>query len=160
MEADRWVGKKLHVYREGKGRETYEPDLALSHELGEYESVMRQISGHGGSDFFTSHYFLQSVLGRCEVKIDVYRALDMTLPGLFGFKSILSGNQPFAVPDLMIREERERWRGDNWSLDPKYAAPGHPTQPCSFPTPEIPDEVYARQREEAIKHGYPPVERI
>jgi hypothetical protein len=160
IEADRWKNRIVHVYRDGQGRQDYEPDFNLVHDLGEYAEVLQHVSGHGGGDFFTNHYFLQTVLGRCENKIDVYRALDMTLPGLFGFKSILSGNQPFEVPDLRIKEGRERWRGDNWSLDPKYAAPDHPTHPCSFPVPEIPNELYARQQAEAEAAGYPPVERM
>ena len=73
----------------------YKPAFPLSTELS------RRIGGHGGSDFYTMHYFLQKILGRPEGKhaIDVYQAMDMTLPGLVSQQSILEGGRWVDVPD-------------------------------------------------------------
>jgi predicted dehydrogenase len=101
--------------------------------------------GHGGSDFFSMYYFIKRILGdETAETIDVYEALDMFLPGLFAYRSILAGGIPMAIPDLRDREERERWRGDTACTDPKAA--GDMLVPTlSKGTPTIPQEVYDRQ---------------
>ena len=75
----------------------------------------------------------------------VQRLVDMTLPGILAYKSILAGNMPFDVPDFRDKATREGCRGDLFSVDPavsgKAAAPN-----CSFGVPKIPASVYARQR--------------
>lgn len=94
METDRWEATihTIHVYRDKhpsyKQNFSYKPTFPHSTELS------RQIGGHGGSDFYTMHYFLQKILGRPEGKraIDIYQALAMTLPGLLGYHSIVNGN--------------------------------------------------------------------
>ena len=44
--------------------------------------------------------------------IDVYEALDMSLVGLFAYRSILNGSTPIEIPNLRIKEERDKWRND------------------------------------------------
>lgn len=151
IESHRWDRTRVSLFLDGaeEGKLEYAPDLSDVH--GEwvddsYRDVAKRITGHGGADFYVSHAFLQSVLGRLENRIDVYRGLDMSLPGLLGFRSIMNQNVPYDVPDFRDKAAREAWRGDHWSLDPKYAAPGHPTHPSSFPVPDVPDEVYERHR--------------
>ena len=101
--------------------------------------------GHGGSDFFSMYYFIKKILGDEDADtIDVYEALDMFLPGLFAYRSILAGGIPMAVPNLRNKEEREIWRNDTACTDPKAA--GDMLLPnFSAGTPEIPQEVYDYQ---------------
>ena len=101
--------------------------------------------GHGGSDFFSMYYFIKRILGdETADTIDVYEALDMFLPGLFAYRSILAGGIPMAIPNLRNREERERWRGDTACTDPKTA--GDMLLPnFAAGEPEIPREVYDYQ---------------
>ena len=73
----------------------------------------------------------------------------MTVPGILAYRSILDGNKPYTVPDFRNKEERERYRGDNFTFDPTVA--GSATAPsCSHPSPEIADAVYARIRAEYL----------
>jgi predicted dehydrogenase len=56
-------------------------------------------SGHGGADFQVARAFVECVqAGR--PAIDVYRGLDMTLPGLSSQESIRQGGAPIPVPDF------------------------------------------------------------
>ena len=98
--------------------------------------------GHGGSDFFSMYYFIKKILGDEDADtIDVYEALDMFLPGLFAYRSILAGGIPMAIPNLRNKEERDAWRHDTACTDPKVA--GDMLLPTfSKGTPEIPQEVY------------------
>jgi hypothetical protein len=57
-------------------------------------------SGHGGSDFFVARAFVDSALAGTRPEIDVYRALDFTVPGLISEESIARGGVPLAVPDF------------------------------------------------------------
>ena len=93
------------------------------------------------------HYFLEKILGRPdgEESIDVYQALDMGIPGLMAYRSILNGNIPMEVPDFKKLENREKYRHDHLSTNP--ASSGEDRLPnCSFDCPEIPDRVYEEVR--------------
>lgn len=77
--------------------------------------------------------------------IDVYEALEMFLPGVFAYRSILKGNVPMAIPNLRDKSEREKWRNDTACTDPKVA--GDMLLPTfSKGTPEIDDSVYEHMR--------------
>jgi predicted dehydrogenase len=146
METDRWgdTFNRLNVYIEGDpeaaAQRSYDPRPCLQTPLS------RAVSGHGGSDFYTLHFFLEAVLGRAGKRhaIDVHRALDMTLPGILAFRSIMQGNAPVDVPDLRRRAERDKYREDRWSPDPKLAGPGQPGSSCSWEDVKVPDAVYRR----------------
>ena len=101
--------------------------------------------GHGGSDFLSMDYFIKRVLGdETADTIDVYEALDMFLPGLFAYRSILAGGIPMAIPNLRNREEREKWRNDTACTDPKTA--GDMLLPnFAAGEPEISREIYDYQ---------------
>lgn len=140
-ETDRWDGlfDKVHVYTEESGKhESYMAEFPFETELS------KTIGGHGGSDFFTMHFFLDAILDRPgkERIIDVYQALDMTLPGTLGYRSICEGNVPLDIPDFRNKALRDKYRNDKWCLDPKYAGPGQPTVSCSFGEVDIPDSLY------------------
>jgi hypothetical protein len=111
--------------------------------------LARRTAGHGGSDFYTMHYFLQKILDHPdgEESIDIYQALDMSLPGILGYRSICNGNQPLSVPDMRDKAAREAYRFDNWCTNPAVA--GDDLAPfCSFGSPDIPDEVYEKVRQD------------
>ena len=78
-------------------------------------------------------------------RIDVYEALDMFLPGLFGYFSILAGNIPMDIPDLRDRSIRDRYRNDRRCTDPKVAG-DQLLPPNKGGMPDIPDAVYKRIR--------------
>ena len=99
-------------------------------------------SGHGGSDWYVMHNVVETVRGRENMDIvDVYEAMDMFLPGMFAYRSVLQGGIPLDVPNLRNAEEREKWRNDTECTDPKVAGdmlvPGY-----SKGNPDIPAEVY------------------
>ncbi len=103
--------------------------------------------GHGGSDFWSMYYFIEKIKGdeNADV-IGVYEALDMCLPGLFAYRSILAGGAPMAIPDLRKKEERDKWRSDVACTVAETA--GEMLLPTTKNgTPDIPDEIYDRQRE-------------
>jgi predicted dehydrogenase len=56
-------------------------------------------SGHGGADYQVARAFVESVESGASA-IDVYRGLDMTLPGLISQESIRRGGAPIPVPDF------------------------------------------------------------
>ncbi len=147
LETDRWgeTYNRMHVYVEGDAeaasQRAYAPRPPLTTELS------RTVGAHGGADFFTLHYFLEAILDRPgrEDAVDVYQAMDMSLPGLLGYRSIWEGNVPLEVPDLRDKAARERYRHDDWSADPRLAGPGQPALSCARGPVEVPDSVYRRQ---------------
>lgn len=98
--------------------------------------------GHGGSDFWSMYYFIRKIRGEKDADIiDVYEAMDMFLPGLFAYRSILKGGVPQPIPNLRNKEEREAFRNDTACTDPKVA--GNQLIPAySKGNPDIPDEIY------------------
>ena len=143
MESDRWNEgiNKINVFKEGDSLSdneiSYRPKSRVSNELSELTM------GHGGSDFYTMHYFLEKVLGHPdgEESIDVYQALDMSIPGILAYRSILNGNMPMEVPDFRNKEIREKYRNDHLCTNAK-AATEDLLPICSFESPGIPDSVY------------------
>ncbi len=103
--------------------------------------------GHGGSDFYCMYHFAEKILGNPDADIiDVYEAMDMFLPGMFAYRSILKGGIPVEIPNLRNREEREQYRNDTACTDPEVA--GDMLLPTmSTGTPEIGDEVYEAMKE-------------
>ncbi len=100
--------------------------------------------GHGGSDFYVMYNFIEYINGNKDADvIDVYEAMDMFLPGMFAYYSVLEGGIPMEVPNLRNKEEREKWRNDTRCTDPKVAGdmliPGY-----SKGNPDIPAENYAK----------------
>lgn len=89
-------------------------------------------------------HFVEKILGNPEADIiDVYEALDMFLPGMFAYRSILEGGKSFDIPNLRNKAEREEYRNDTACTDPKAA--GDMLLPTSVNgTPDIDDAVYAR----------------
>lgn len=134
VKADEYSGQ----YGEQKV-ECTQPDFGLGERSREF--------GHGGSDFYTMYHFVEKILGNPEADtIDVYEALDMFLPGLFAYRSVLQGGIPMDIPNLRLKEERDRYRQDTACTSPLAA--GDQLLPVfSRGNPEIPASVYDRIRE-------------
>ena len=148
METDRWVHHMLNVYTDkevnGKqGRDYYECKPVFENEL------TAQIKTHGGADFYAVHYFIQQILGDADTAkytVDIYKAMDMTLPGILGYRSILAGGAPVEIPNFRIREAREPYRYDVACTDEKVA--GAATLPISAKgAAHIPEATYKELQE-------------
>lgn len=98
--------------------------------------------GHGGSDYYVMYNFAEKVLGNPEADIiDVYEAMDMFLPGMFAYRSILNGGISMDIPDLRNKKEREKYRNDVACTVASVA--GDMLLPTSVNgTPNIEDKVY------------------
>ncbi len=139
--------KTFNLYKEGDRRcegawENYDPAPFIRPDLSE------KFSGHGGSDFYATHLFIEKILGRPdgEWSIDVYTAVDMGICGILGYRSVLNGNAPMDVPNLRNPEERDAWRNDNACTTPEVA--GDQLLPrSSHGEPDFSDEVYASVRQ-------------
>ena len=114
---------------------------------------------HGGSDYYIMYNMVQRVRGNKNADvIDVYEAMDMFLPGLFGYFSVLAGGIPMEIPNLRNKEQREKWRNDTRTTDPKN--PDYEIIPSySKGNPDIPEENYARL-EKMWKEKVPRNEKI
>lgn len=103
--------------------------------------------GHGGSDYYVMYSFAEKILGNPNADIiDVYEAIDMFLPGMFAYRSILNGGISMDIPNLRNKDEREKWRNDTACTDPAVA--GNmllPTSPNG--TPDIEDGVYEAMKQ-------------
>ena len=98
--------------------------------------------GHGTSDFYTMYNFVRKIQGDPDADIiDVYEALDMFLPGLFAYRSVLNGGIPMEIPNLRDKSVRDLYRNDTACTDPSVA--GDQLIPVfSKGNPEIPDAIY------------------
>ena len=103
--------------------------------------------GHDGSDFYAMWHFIEKINGNPKADIiDVYEAMDMFLPGIFAYRSVLNGNASYKIPNLRNIDEREAWRNDTACVSPQKA--GNMLLPTSSRgTPEIEDGIYER-----VKH--------
>lgn len=57
-------------------------------------------AGHGGGDYFEIRDFVDCIVKDTKPPVDVYDALDMTVPGLVSELSINNGGIPVPVPDF------------------------------------------------------------
>lgn len=113
--------------------------------------------GHARADFYVMLNAVRFLLGDSEAEvIDVYEALDMAMPGMFGYFSVLAGGVPMALPDFRTRADRDRYRNDLRCTNPAVA--GEQVLPCySGGDAEIPDAVYEAVRADyeahRVQHG-------
>lgn len=139
--------KKFNMYKEGDkfchGEWTqYDPEPTIAKE------AAALYPGHGGSDFYPTHFFIEKILGHPdgEWSIDVYTAVNMGICGILAYRSVLNGNCRIAVPDLSDPKERDAYRNDNACTNPSVA--GDQLLPCtSLGEPDIPDETYEYVRD-------------
>lgn len=101
----RWRGEPDLVWLEGGSPSCEEWEDLASYEEDYLPEPWRRLgdearrAGHGGGDFFVARDFALSILEGRPPPIDVYRALDFTLPGLVSEESIARGGEPLPVPD-------------------------------------------------------------
>jgi predicted dehydrogenase len=100
-EAARAPGETPRIYLHGRSAEgEWEPLERYAAEFlpPRYRDVVAG-TGHGGSDTWPIREFVQAIAEGSRPPIDVYAALDMTLPGLVSEQSIAQGGAWLAVPD-------------------------------------------------------------
>lgn len=155
MESSRRIAQdgevsRLYVsYDENEG--DYAPEVPLSY-LPKGEDYRKARSfGHGGSDYYAMYNAINYIAGDESADvIDVYEALDMFLPGLFAYFSILDGGKPMAIPNLRNLEERNKYRSDTRCTDPKVA--GNMLIPENRSgSPDIPDAIYDSVRDKWLQ---------
>jgi len=114
-------------------------------------------AGHGGSDFFIVHDFVKTIIKNESPPIDVYKGIDMTLPGILGYRSALNNSISLEVSDFRKEEVRKRYENDHWSPDPKdKTIPGQPP-PSILGEIKIPNSVYKKiekKRKRALLKQY------
>lgn len=70
--------------------------------------------GHARSDYYPMHYFIEAIKGNEDAEIiDVYTAVDMTLPGIYAYYSVLDGGKPKTIPNLRLKQERDKVKDDD-----------------------------------------------
>lgn len=57
-------------------------------------------AGHGGGDYFEIREFVDCIIKDTRPPVDIYDALDMTVPGLVSELSVNNGGMPVPVPDF------------------------------------------------------------
>lgn len=147
---------KVRLYQEGEitcqGENTiYVPEKFISAELAKNSGL----TGHGGSDFYPTHFFIQKILGKPDGQwaIDVYQAVDMGICGILAFRSILNGNAPMKVPDFRSKEERDAYRNDHACTNAAVA--GDQVLPCSsYPEKELTEEEYTANRRKWLENHH------
>lgn len=155
MESHRYNEEEFNIYCEGdklcKGDwEKYDP----KNDVGAW--ISEKSEGHGGSDFYTTHCFVEKILGNPDGQycIDVYTAVNMGLCGIMAWRSVLDGNASKEIPDLRDPAVRDLWRNDNGCTTPEVA--GDQLLPCSsYKLPEIADETFDAVRKQWLHEPNP-----
>ncbi len=96
-------------------------------------TVEEKKEGHGGADARICRQILDYLSGKdAEPIFDIYRAVMLSLAGIYGFYSILEG-KTYDIPDIRDRKAREVLRGDYRSPFPdaegKVTLPSHRAHP-------------------------------
>jgi predicted dehydrogenase len=118
----------------------------------------KKFASHGGSDFFVVKNFVDSIINGTPPPIDVYTAMDMTLPGILGYRSAIEGNVSLEVPDFRKEEIRKKYENDTWSPDPADRdIPGQPF-PSILGDIQIPESVYKEVERRRIEENRTPEE--
>lgn len=107
--------------------------------------------GHGYADYYVMYNFIEKIRGNNDTDvIDVYEALDMFLPGLFAYRSVLNGGIPMDIPNLRDKTVREYFRHDTACTDKNIA--GEQFIPSySKGNPMIPNEQYELIKQKWLK---------
>ena len=150
MECGREDAKDGHIHKIYVNADAFSGDYQ-NEKLDSYEpknDVVADVEGfgHGGSDFYSMYHFVEKINGNKDADtIAVYEALDMFLPGMFAYRSILKGGIPMEIPNLRDKSVRKQWSDDTACTDPKVA--GDMLLPTfSKGTPDIDDGVYEHMK--------------
>jgi len=157
MEAGLMNFEELHVFVEGGKETVFSHENYLPETFVKNERTLKAKGNFETGNVYSIEFFIGSILGdgkALKYGIDVYQALDMALPGLFAFRSILKGSAPVDVPDFRDKAAREPYRNDNACADPKIASGDELLPSCKSGAVEVPDEIYeieAKKFEESLK---------
>ena len=102
------------------------PKMAVNADWGELTPLAEKM-GHGGGDFFVLYYFARQILFGKPAPFDLYRAADVTIPGILAYRSAVKGGKTYEVPDFRKKADRDAWRGDH------FAQPRHYNDKGCFP---------------------------
>ena len=128
----------LDTYEGENNREDYVKGYEPVDEMTEAAATY----GHGGSDYYSMWNFVEKIKGNPDADtIDVYEALDMGLPGLMAYESILQGGVPVEIPNFRSKLEREAYRYDTTCTNPEKAGDMY-IPSYSQGNPVVPQEVY------------------
>ncbi|MBR6558906.1 MAG: Gfo/Idh/MocA family oxidoreductase [Clostridia bacterium] len=147
------MGDELYLYRED---EKYKPVEQISYKPAPIVDGSEK-SGHGGGDFYPTYYFIRAIMGDEEAlrrSINVYDALDMSIPGILAYRSIINGNVPVKIPNLRNKEEREAYRNDTFCTFKEIGGDMYVPNNIEHPGDEIPDEVYEEVRRQYLSRDY------
>ena len=150
VEADPYSFGTIRIYTANEGIKSYDSNiyqLPYVFDAVEIPKQVEQKNLFGAANTYMINAFIQAILGNKEAEkyvIDVYRALDMSLPGLLAYRSILNGSNAVKVPDFRKQEERELYRNDNCSTDASVSAGDELLPPNRSGFVDVEDEVYAR----------------
>ena len=152
LRVSRWAGD----FKEDAPREpyylSYMPNLPPEHRAAERY-------GHGGGDYFTSYWFKHAIVTGERPLIDVYRAVDMSMIGIQGYRSALNHSTSYEIPDLHAPAKREQYRHDDWNPDPARPCADKPFPSVSghlTPTPQAREEwhrIRAKYEEEVRREA-------
>ncbi len=92
------------------------PKLAVNPNLNDELTLMAAKTGHGGGDFWTLYYFARQILTGEKAFFDIYHASDVTLSGIFAYRSSLENGKPYDIPDFRKKIDRDACRNDNFQL--------------------------------------------
>jgi len=152
MESNPWQMNKLHVYLEGQQVDERRHAFDGAEYLPETFRWDGRAAACGSPSanglFYAVEFFVGAILGDETARhylIDVYQALDMSLPGLLGYRSILQGSAPVVVPDFRDPAVREPFRNDHACTDPRVADGAQLLPSCASGEVTVPDEVYAAE---------------
>ena len=111
----------------------YEGEKLVSYEPVQRFDDKAAAFGHGGSDFYSMYNFVEKALGNEKADtIDVYEALDMFLPGMFAYRSILQGGISVETVSythltydnfLVVSAGGKGGKGTDYYVLPKHAEP-------------------------------------
>lgn len=112
--------KKIYVNADAYSGEYREEKL----EVYEPEPSFPEITSNGvhSADFGVVYHFVKKILGDDDADIiDVYEAMDMFLPGMFAYRSVLNGGAPQEIPNLREKAVRDKYRYDVACVDESIA---------------------------------------
>jgi len=113
FETNRWTDQ-VHLFRP----ETRHADGPTSYRPTGRDGRAYTTAGHFGADPRLMEYWIEALANGLSSPIDVYEAADMTLPGILGHRSSVTGSAPIDVPDLRDPAARDAWRDDHARPDP------------------------------------------
>jgi len=78
-------------------------------------------TGHSGGDFWVLYYFARQIHTAEPAPFEIYKAADVTIPGLLSYRSAMENGKPYDIPDFRSKAQRDKYRTDNYA-QPRYDA--------------------------------------